>query len=73
MAPRTIWLLAGEASGDVLGGRLITALRALRPDLRFAGVGGPRMLAAGLPASLFPMDDLAVMGLAEHSVGAFAA
>jgi lipid-A-disaccharide synthase len=60
-----IWLLAGEASGDVLGGRLIAALRARRPELRFSGVGGPRMLAAGLPASLFPMADLAVMGLAE--------
>ena len=60
-----IWLLAGEASGDVLGGRLIAALRARRPELRFCGVGGPRMLAAGLPGSLFPMADLAVMGLAE--------
>jgi lipid-A-disaccharide synthase len=60
-----IWLLAGEASGDVLGGRLISALRARRPELRFSGIGGPRMLAAGLPASLFPMADLAVMGLAE--------
>ncbi len=60
-----IWLLAGEASGDILGARLITALRARRPDLEFRGVGGPRMLAAGLPESLFPMADLAVMGLAE--------
>jgi lipid-A-disaccharide synthase len=63
--PTRIWLLAGEASGDVLGGRLIAALRARRPDLQFRGVGGPRMLAAGLPASIFPMADLAVMGLAE--------
>ena len=64
-AARTIWLLAGEASGDVLGARLIEALRARRPDLAFAGVGGPRMEAAGLGRSLFPMRDLAVMGLAE--------
>jgi len=63
--PKTIWLLAGEASGDVLGARLIEAMRAHRPDLRFCGVGGPRMLAAGMPGSLFPMADLAVMGLAE--------
>ncbi len=63
--PRTVWLLAGEASGDVLGGRLISALRALRCDLVFRGIGGPRMLAAGLAESLFPMGDLAVMGLAE--------
>ena len=64
MAGETIWLLAGEASGDVLGARLMLALRARRPDLVFRGVGGPRMEAAGL-ASLFPMRDLAVMGLAE--------
>ncbi len=57
-------MLAGEASGDVLGARLITALRARRPALRFAGVGGPRMEALGL-ASAFPMSELAVMGLAE--------
>ncbi len=59
-----IWLLAGEASGDVLGARLMEALRRQRPGLRFAGVGGPRMAAAGLE-SLFPLRDLAVMGLAE--------
>lgn len=61
---KTIWLLAGEASGDVLGARLMTSLRTMRPSLAFAGIGGPRMEAAGL-TSLFPMRDLAVMGLAE--------
>ncbi|MCH4090879.1 lipid-A-disaccharide synthase [Acetobacter sp.] len=59
-----IWLLAGEASGDVLGSRLMAALRKQQPDVRFAGVGGPRMTEAGL-ISLFPMRDLAVMGLVE--------
>ncbi len=59
-----IWLLAGEASGDVLGARIMAALRARRPGLAFAGVGGPLMEAAGLH-SLFPLRDLAVMGLAE--------
>ena len=59
-----IYLVAGEQSGDALGGRLITALRAARPDLQFAGVGGPQMAAAGL-ASLFPIHELAVMGLLE--------
>ncbi|GBQ92174.1 lipid-A-disaccharide synthase [Acetobacter nitrogenifigens DSM 23921 = NBRC 105050] len=59
-----IWILAGEASGDVLGARLMAALRTRRPDLRFAGVGGPRMQEQGL-RSLFPMHELAVMGLVE--------
>jgi lipid-A-disaccharide synthase len=59
-----IYLVAGEASGDVLGARLMAALRALRPDLEFAGVGGEAMAAHGL-ASLFPMPDLALMGLLE--------
>jgi len=59
-----IYLIAGEQSGDVLGARLMEALRAARPGLRFAGVGGPRMVEHGLE-SLFPMHDLAVMGLLE--------
>ncbi|MBV8912056.1 MAG: lipid-A-disaccharide synthase, partial [Acetobacteraceae bacterium] len=59
-----IYLLAGEASGDVLGARLMSALARLRPDAEFAGVGGPRMEAGGL-SSLHPISDLAVMGLVE--------
>lgn len=59
-----IYLLAGEASGDVLGARLMAALRALRPGVEFAGIGGPRMAAEGMQ-SLFPLQDLAVMGLLE--------
>jgi lipid-A-disaccharide synthase len=59
-----IYLVAGEASGDVLGGRLMAALRADRPELSFAGVGGANMAAQGL-ASLFPMQDLALMGFLE--------
>ena len=59
-----IYLIAGEQSGDVLGARLLEALRAARPGLRFAGVGGPRMVEHGLEP-LFPMHDLAVMGLLE--------
>jgi len=48
----------------VLGGRLMAALRAAEPGIAFAGVGGPRMVAEGL-APLFPMHELAVMGLFE--------
>ena len=59
-----IYLVAGEASGDVLGARLIEALERRRPDLSFAGIGGTRMAAQGFH-SLFPMRDLAVMGLVE--------
>ena len=59
-----IFIIAGEASGDVLGYRLITALRRLDPAIGFSGIGGTRMAEAGLE-SLFPMQELAVMGLAE--------
>ena len=59
-----LWLLAGEASGDKLGAALIAGLKALHPDLELRGVAGPLMQAAGME-SLFPMDDLSVMGIAE--------
>lgn len=59
-----LYLVAGEASGDILGARLMAALAARDPGLRFAGVGGPRMQAEGL-VSLFPMEELSLMGLAE--------
>ncbi len=59
-----IYLIAGEQSGDVLGARLILALRESRPDLEFTGIGGPRMAETGF-STLFPMHELAVMGLLE--------
>ncbi|WP_020593694.1 lipid-A-disaccharide synthase [Kiloniella laminariae] len=60
-----IYLIAGEPSGDQLGARLMAALkRATDGRVRFAGVGGERMEAEGLN-SLFPMSEIAVMGLAE--------
>ncbi|MFH1803423.1 MAG: lipid-A-disaccharide synthase [Pseudomonadota bacterium] len=59
-----IMLVAGEASGDQLGGRLMAALRRKNSDIQFIGVGGPRMVAEGME-SLFPMDEMSVMGLAE--------
>jgi len=64
MSGRLVYLVAGEPSGDLLGARLMAALKAREPALRFAGVGGPRMAAEGLE-SLFPFTDLALMGLAE--------
>lgn len=57
-------LVAGEASGDILGSGLMQALKAQHPDIEFMGVGGPRMEAQGLP-SYFPMERLSVMGLFE--------
>ena len=59
-----VYLVAGEASGDVLGARLIAALRARQPATSFAGIGGERMAEQGV-ASLFPMRELALMGLLE--------
>lgn len=60
-----IFLIAGEPSGDALGARLIAALRrASDGRLKFAGVGGERMQAEGF-SSLFPLTDIAVMGLTE--------
>lgn len=59
-----IGLVAGEASGDLLGAHLVEALRARRPDFRFTGIAGPRMIAAGVNA-LFPMEKLAVRGYIE--------
>ena len=59
-----VFVIAGEASGDALGAALMDGLRTLRPETLFQGVGGPMMQARGL-ASLFPMDELSIMGLAE--------
>ena len=57
------FIIAGEVSGDKLGGALMAGLHQLT-DVSFDGVGGPLMQAQGL-TSRFPMDELSVMGLAE--------
>lgn len=57
-------LVAGEASGDILGAGLMQALRAQHPHIEFIGVGGPLMTVQGL-TSYFPMERLAIMGLVE--------
>jgi lipid-A-disaccharide synthase len=56
-----IWLIAGEDSGDQLGAKLMRALREAAPGTVFGGVGGEAMAQQGF-VSLFPLDDVAVMG-----------
>lgn len=58
------FLIAGEPSGDALGAALMAGMTELCPNVRFTGVGGPMMQAQGMD-SLFPMDELSVMGIAE--------
>ncbi|MBM3468292.1 MAG: lipid-A-disaccharide synthase [Alphaproteobacteria bacterium] len=65
MTQYTIFLSAGEPSGDFLGSQLMKALKKLLGDsIKFTGIGGPLMTAEGL-TSLFPMEELSVMGFAE--------
>jgi lipid-A-disaccharide synthase len=59
-----IGIIAGEASGDLLGAHLIAALQTRFPSLEFVGIAGPRMQALGAK-SLFPMEKLAVRGYVE--------
>jgi lipid-A-disaccharide synthase len=58
-----LFLIAGEPSGDRLGAALMSGLQSLGP-VEFTGIGGPLMQAQGME-SLFPMEELSVMGIAE--------
>lgn len=59
-----VFVVAGEASGDKLGAALMAGLRKHVPEVTFEGIGGDRMLAEGL-TSLFPMDEISIMGITE--------
>ena len=59
-----IMMIAGETSGDALGADLMQALKRRENDIMITGIGGPKMTAQGL-ASIFPMSEIAVMGLKE--------
>ena len=59
-----VGVVAGEASGDLLGAGLIRAVKQLAPDAVFEGVAGPEMIAAGCEAWA-RSEELAVMGLVE--------
>jgi lipid-A-disaccharide synthase len=62
--PKTLFFLAGEASGDLHAAKLLQALKSLRPDLRALGLGGPRLAAAGLQA-VKDLEGMQVMGFWE--------
>ena len=57
----TVGIVAGEASGDLLGSRLIRALKKHYPDIEFVGIAGPKMISEGAK-SLYAMDKLSLHG-----------
>ncbi len=59
-----VFVVAGEASGDMHGAGLVRAMRRRRPDTSFSGIGGSMMKEAGV-SLIFPNSDLAVVGLVE--------
>jgi len=63
-APLRLGLVAGEASGDLLGGLLLQGLRARWPGLQAAGIGGPKLVAQGLDA-WWPHERLSVFGYVD--------
>jgi lipid-A-disaccharide synthase len=61
---KKIFIIAGEASGDLLGSKLLRELKISNPQIELCGVGGQRMKDCGFE-SIFPLEDLAVMGFLE--------
>ena len=61
---KLFFLIAGEKSGDKLGADLICNLKSINSDFKFCGVGGQLMKAEGLE-SIFPMEELSLMGIFE--------
>ena len=59
-----VGIVAGEASGDILGSELIRAMKQVDDTIQFEGIGGPLMIEEGCQ-SFFPMEILSVMGLVE--------
>jgi lipid-A-disaccharide synthase len=59
-----VGIVAGEASGDLIGSHLIRALKKHRPDIEFIGIAGPKMQGEGA-RSLFPIERLSVRGYVE--------
>ncbi len=64
MSGRYIFLVAGEASGDLHGSRLAIELKRLAPDCRLSGIGGPKMQAAGVEL-IYSLKDFAFLGFSE--------
>jgi len=62
--PKTFFILAGEASGDLHGAKLIEALKAADPSVRVVGMGGPKMAAAGLEV-FKDLEGMQVLGFWE--------
>uniref|UniRef100_A0AAV1TX82 lipid-A-disaccharide synthase n=1 Tax=Peronospora matthiolae TaxID=2874970 RepID=A0AAV1TX82_9STRA len=65
--PLKLYVVAGEASGDAIGAKVVRALQRQQPSraLEVRGIGGPKMCEAGRFKSLFPMHELSIMGLFE--------
>ncbi|MEI7670284.1 MAG: lipid-A-disaccharide synthase, partial [Pseudomonadota bacterium] len=61
---KSVYIIAGEASGDALGAGLMESLKSQSAAINFAGIGGDQMKNSGLD-SLFPYNELSIMGFLE--------